>query len=91
VPKIGVEDAVTPRGFPLDAADHLRASGIALKPQGSFRRAAAREERGRARRDPPRAGRCAERDGKIRDRLREGDVTCEDLQAIALRSFSEDV
>jgi Xaa-Pro aminopeptidase len=28
--------------------------------------------------------------GKIRDRLREGDVTCEDLQAVALRSFSED-
>src|SRR3954470_15057919 len=34
--KIGVEDAVTPRGFPLDAADHLRANGIALKAQGEL-------------------------------------------------------
>ena len=29
-------DAVTPRGFPLDAADHLRASGIALEPHGEL-------------------------------------------------------
>ena len=89
--KIGVEDAVTPRGFPLDAADHLRASGIALKPQGELF-----DERRRVKNEAELAGirraQAAAQNamGKIRDRLREGDVTCEDLQAIALRSFSED-
>ncbi|MGI8607429.1 MAG: hypothetical protein ACR2L0_09845, partial [Gaiellaceae bacterium] len=32
----GVEDVVTPASFPLDAADHLRANGIELHPDGKL-------------------------------------------------------
>jgi Xaa-Pro aminopeptidase len=89
--KISLEDAVTPRAFPLDAADHLRANGVSLTPQGELF-----DERRRVKNESELAGirraQVAAQNamGKIRDRLREGDVSCEDLQAVALRSFSED-
>jgi Xaa-Pro aminopeptidase len=89
--KIGLEDAVTPRAFPLDQADFLRANGVSLEPDGEVF-----DRRRRRKNDAELAGirraQAAAQSamGKIRDRLREGDVTCEDLQALALRSFSED-
>ena len=89
--KIGVEDAITPREFPLDAADHLRANGVSLQARGEVF-----DERRRVKNDfeltgIKRAQAAAQNAmGKIRDRLREGDTSCEELQAIALRSFSED-
>ena len=89
--KIGLEDAVTPREFPLDAADYLRANGISLRADGSLF-----DERRRAKNESELAGirraqAAAERAmHAIRARLREGgDLTSEDLQAEALRSFSE--
>jgi Xaa-Pro aminopeptidase len=89
--KIGLEDAVTPRSFPLDAADHLRENGVSLRPDGEIF-----DERRRVKNDAELAGirraqKAAERAmGAIRDRLSKGgDLTSEDLQAEALRSFSE--
>ena len=89
--KIDLDDAVTPRTFPLDAADHLRENGVVLRAEGEIF-----DERRRVKNDSELAGigraqRAAERAmGAIRDRLKEGgDLTCEDLQAEALRSFSE--
>jgi Xaa-Pro aminopeptidase len=89
--KIGLEDAVTPRTFPLDAADHLRENGVSLRPQGEVF-----DERRRVKNESELAGirraqAAAERAmGAIRDRLEQGgELTCEDLQAEALRSFSE--
>jgi Xaa-Pro aminopeptidase len=89
--KVGVEDAITPREFPLDAADHLRANGVSLQAQGEVF-----DDRRRVKNDFELAGikraQAAAQNamGKIRDRLREGDTSSEELQAIALRSFSED-
>ena len=34
--KISVESAVTPRAFPLDAADHLRSNGVSLEARGEL-------------------------------------------------------
>jgi Xaa-Pro aminopeptidase len=88
--KIGVEDAITPRGFPLDAADHLRANGIALEARGELF-----DDRRRVKNDAELAGiRRAQAAAEsamqsIRTRLAEGDVSCEDLQAVALQAFSE--
>jgi Xaa-Pro aminopeptidase len=89
--KIELESAVTPRAFPLEQADFLRANGISLEPDGKIF-----DKRRRVKNDAELAGiRRAQAGaqnamGKIRDRLREGNVTCEELQAVALRSFSED-
>jgi Xaa-Pro aminopeptidase len=89
--KIGVEEAITPREFPLDAADHLRANGITLRSQGEVF-----DERRRVKNESELAGikraQAAAQNamGKIRDRLREGDTSCEELQTIALGSFSDD-
>jgi Xaa-Pro aminopeptidase len=89
--KIGVEEAITPREFPLDAADHLRANGITLQAQGEVF-----DERRRVKNESELAGikraQAAAQNamGKIRDRLREGDTSCEELQTIALGSFSDD-
>jgi len=89
--KIGVEEAITPREFPLDAADHLRANGITLRAQGEVF-----DERRRVKNESELAGikraQAAAQNamGKIRDRLREGDTSCEELQTIALGSFSDD-
>jgi Xaa-Pro aminopeptidase len=86
-----IASAVVPRGFPLDTADHLRANGVELHPEGDLfderRRVKSESELDGIRR--AQRGAEAAMDG-IRSRLREGgDVTCEELQAIALRTFTE--
>ena len=87
----GVAEAVVPRAFPLDTADHLRANGIELRPDGDVfderRRVKTSEELEGIER--AQRGVEAAMDG-IRARLREeGDVTSEELQGIALRTFTE--
>jgi Xaa-Pro aminopeptidase len=89
--KIGLESAITPRAFPLAQADFLRANGLTLDPDGAMF-----DERRRVKNESElegirRAQAAAESAmAAIRDRLREGgDLTCEDLQGIALQSFSE--
>jgi len=87
----GVEQAVVPGDFPLEAADYLRANGVALTADPETfderRRAKNHAELEGIRR--AQAGTEAALDA-IRARLREGeDVTCEDLQGIALRTFAE--
>src|SRR5262245_6100570 len=89
--KIGLESAVTPRAFPLEKADFLRANGITLEPDGDVfdkrRRMKNESELAGIRRAQAAAEGAM---GAIRDRLREGgDLTCEELQGIALRSFSD--
>ena len=89
--KIGLEEAVTPRAFPLEAADFLRANGVSLEPDGELfdtrRRAKNESELAGIRRAQLAAERAM---GAIRDRLRAGgDLTCEDLQSEALQAFSE--
>ena len=89
--KIGLESAVTPRAFPLEQADFLRANGISLEPDGDVfdkrRRVKNESELTGIRRAQAGAERAM---GAIRDRLREGgDLTCEELQGLALQSFSE--
>jgi Xaa-Pro aminopeptidase len=87
----GIGDALVPPTFPLETADHLRANGIQLRPDGETF-----ETRRRVKSDAElegirRAQRGAEAamDG-IRERLCEGgDVTCEELQGIARRTFTE--
>jgi Xaa-Pro aminopeptidase len=89
--KIGLEEAVTPRQFPLDAADFLRANGIALQADGLLFDRRRRSKTGHELEGIRRAQRAAESAmAAIRNRLRAGgDLTCEELQAEALRSFSE--
>jgi Xaa-Pro aminopeptidase len=89
--KMGVQEAITPRGFPLDAADYLRQHGITLKAEGPVF-----DDRRRVKNEAELAGvrraQAAAEKGMdvIRARLREGgDVASEDLQAAALRAFSE--
>ena len=89
--KIGLESAVTPRAFPLEKADFLRANGISLEPDGEIfdkrRRTKNASELAGIRRAQAGAERAM---GVIRDRLREGgNVTCEELQGLALQAFSE--
>jgi Xaa-Pro aminopeptidase len=89
--KIGLESAVTPRAFPLEQADFLRANGISLEPDGDVfdkrRRVKNESELAGIRRAQAGAERAM---GAIRDRLREGgDLTCEELHGLALQSFSE--
>jgi Xaa-Pro aminopeptidase len=88
--KLGLEDVVTPRAFPLDVADHLRANGVRVRADDLF------DERRRVKNDAELAGvrraqRAAERGmDAIRARLRAGDeVTSEDLRAEALRAFTD--
>jgi Xaa-Pro aminopeptidase len=89
--RVGVDEAVAPRTFPLDVADHLRANGVQVRAQGDVfdtrRRVKTEEEREGIRR----AQRAAEGAmDAIRARLREGGkVTCEDLRSEAMRVFTE--
>jgi Xaa-Pro aminopeptidase len=86
--EVGVEAAVTPAGFPLDVADHLRANGIVLAPDGELF-----ERRRRAKSEAELAGiRRAQRAAEqamdaIRKRLRGGPATCEELKIAAGRAF----
>jgi Xaa-Pro aminopeptidase len=88
--KLGLDEATTPRAFPLDKADFLRANGVSLDPDGDLF-----DDRRRAKNESELAGirraqRAAERAMEaIRGRLHEGgDLTCEELQGEALRAFS---
>ncbi len=86
-----IESAVVPRRFPLDTADHLRANGVEVQPDGDHF-----DDRRRVKSQPELEGiRRAQRGAEaamegIRARLREGgEVACEELQGIALRTFTE--
>jgi Xaa-Pro aminopeptidase len=88
--RLGVADAVTPRTFPLEIADHLRANGISVSADGDLfdlrRRAKTESELAGIRR----ALRAAETAmDAIRERLRGGATSCEELRAEAMRVFSE--
>lgn len=84
-------DAVTPRGFPLEAADYLRANGIAVRADGELfdrrRRVKTEVELDGIRR----AQRAAERAmDAIRALIRVGgELSSERLRAVALQAFSE--
>jgi Xaa-Pro aminopeptidase len=87
-----VETAVTPRDFPLELADFLRAHEIQVAARGELF-----DERRRVKSEAELAGigrsqRAAERAmDAIRARLRAGlPVTCEDLQAEAMGVFSRE-
>jgi Xaa-Pro aminopeptidase len=87
-----VQSAVTPRDFPLEIADYLRANEIEVQARGELfdgrRRVKTEAELTGIRR----ALRASERAyDAIRARLREGaPVTCEELQAEAMRVFSDE-
>ena len=87
-----VESAVTPRDFPLEVADYLRAHEIEVEARGDLF-----DERRRVKSPAELAGigkaqRAAERAmDAIRARLRDGGpVTCEDLQTEAMRVYGEE-
>jgi Xaa-Pro aminopeptidase len=87
-----VESAVAPRDFPLEVADFLRAHEVDVQARGELF-----DERRRVKSEAElqgirRAQRAAERGmAAIRDRLREGlPVTAEELQATAMRVFSDE-
>ena len=87
-----VESAVTPRDFPLEVADYLRAHEIEVEARGDLF-----DERRRVKSPAELAGigkaqRAAERAmDAIRARLRDGGpVTCEDLQTEAMRLYGEE-
>ena len=88
----GVEAVVTPASFPLETAEHLRANGIEVHPDGKLF-----DLRRRAKSDVELEGVRRAQHGcelaldTIRARLREGGrVTCEELRAEALRVFTEE-
>jgi Xaa-Pro aminopeptidase len=87
----GVSRAVVPRTFPLEIADHLRAHGVEVEPDGKFF-----DHRRRAKTDAELAGikralRASERAmARVRDRLHAGDgVTCDELRTEILRVFTD--
>ena len=88
--RVGLEGARTPRWFPLDIADHLRANGIELEVDGelfdSRRRVKTESELAGIRRAQAAAEAAMD---AIRARLRKGRVTCEELRTEAMRVFSE--
>lgn len=87
----GVEEAVVPRAFPLDTADHLRANGIDVRPDGDFFDERRRVKTPEQLEGIARAQRGAEAAmAAIKERLRAGgEITSEELQATALRVFTE--
>ena len=87
-----VESAVTPRDFPLELADFLRANAIEVEARGELfderRRVKSASELDGIRRCQRASERAMD---AIRKRLRGGaGVTCEDLQTEAMRVFSEE-
>jgi Xaa-Pro aminopeptidase len=89
--RVGVEDAIAPRTFPLDVADHLRTHGVQVRPEGTIfdrrRRVKTETEVGGIRRAQRSAEQAME---AIKERLRSGGpVTCEELRAEAMRAFTE--
>ena len=87
----GVEDAVVPRSFPLDAADHLRANGISVTPDGALfdrrRRSKTESELAGIRRAVAASERAMAR---VRELLRTAeDLTCEELRLEISRVFTD--
>lgn len=87
-----VESALTPRDFPLEVADYLRANAIEVEAKGELfderRRVKTAAELTGIRRSQRAAEQAMD---AIRVRLREGGpLTCEDLQTEAMRVFSEE-
>ena len=89
--RTGVEDAVTPRDFPVELADYLRANDVRVQPEGALF-----DERRRVKTEAELAGirlgqrSCERAMDAIRAALRAGgQVSCEDLRAEANRVFSE--
>jgi Xaa-Pro aminopeptidase len=88
--RAGIASAVVPRTFPLEIADHLRANGVELRPDGE-----AFDRRRRSKTEAEIAGirkalRAAEHAMvRVRERLAAGPVTCEELQAEVARVFSD--
>lgn len=87
----GVERAVTPREFPLEAADYLRANGVEVTADGGLFDARRRRKTQAELDGIRRALRASEAAMEAaRARLRAGgDVTCEDVRAEIMRVFSE--
>ena len=87
----GVRSVVTPRDFPLEVADYLRAHEVEVEAQGELfdqrRRVKSDAELAGVRRSQHAAEQAMD---AIRARLRKGGVlTCEDLQTEAMRVLSE--
>jgi Xaa-Pro aminopeptidase len=89
--RVGIDEAVAPRTFPLDVADHLRANGVQVRAQGDVF-----DTRRRVKTDAEREGILRAQQATegamdaIRARLREGgQVTCENLRSEAMRAFTE--
>jgi Xaa-Pro aminopeptidase len=89
--RVGIDEAVAPRTFPLDVADHLRANGVQVRAQGDVFDARRRVKTDAEREGILRAQQATEGAmDAIRARLREGgQVTCEDLRSEAMRAFTE--
>jgi Xaa-Pro aminopeptidase len=83
---------VTPRDFPLGLADYLRANAIEVEARGELFDERRRVKSSAELEGIARAQRAAEHGmDAVRARLREPDgLTCEDLQAEVMRSFSAD-
>jgi Xaa-Pro aminopeptidase len=88
--RVGIEDASAPRWFPLDVADHLRANGVRLHVDGDLFDRRRRVKTGDELAGIRRAQQAAEAAmDAIRDGLRAGGATCEELRGEAMRVFSE--
>jgi Xaa-Pro aminopeptidase len=89
--RLGVREAVTPPDFSVAVADHLRANGIELWPDGVLFSRRRRVKSGPELDGVRRAQRAAERAmDAVRAGLRAGAaVTCEELQLAALRALTE--
>jgi Xaa-Pro aminopeptidase len=89
--RVGIDEAVAPRTFPLDVADHLRANGVQVRAHGRVFDARRRVKTEAEREGIRRAQRATEGAmDAIRARLRAGGkVTCEDLRSEAMLVFTE--
>jgi Xaa-Pro aminopeptidase len=89
--KLGVTRATVPRTFPLYVADHLRANGVEVEPDGAFF-----DERRRAKNAAELAGirrAVAATElafARAKELLAEGEQTCESLKAAIGRVFAEE-
>jgi Xaa-Pro aminopeptidase len=87
----GITEAVVPRSFPLEAADHLRANGIEVQAEGKLF-----DRRRRSKTEAEIAGirRALSSSAQAMDRVREllgggGQITSEELRAEIAHVFSE--
>ena len=88
--RAGIASALVPRTFPLGIADHLRANGVDLRPDGEVfdrRRRSKNEFELAGIRKAQRAAEAAM--ARVRERLGDGAVTCEELQAEVGRVFAD--